>query len=240
MSKPHPAPLQFFEEMHASTVYEDRARALDNLIKARDYNKWALVLQIDPYSPTPHAQDNFFFEDHRDPAWAEEYQTLGLSRIDPTWNASPKFLLPQFWDDIPQTDAQKRHMDRAAIDGGATNGFSVITPAPGGGGGGFSCSGRDKRASGAIALEILSAVQIFRIFAQVEYATASAEKLNLTANDIKILRLHWEGWDRAQIGELEGRSVGALNQHFKEIREKFGVSKDISVIRILMQAGILP
>ncbi len=55
-----------------------------------------------------------------------------------------------------------------------------------------------------------------------------------------MLRLCWEGYDRAQIGAMEGRNAGALNQRFKEIRDQFGVSKDISVIRLLFQAGVLP
>jgi len=230
----------FFEEMEASSVYEERAAALRHLIEGHGFDKWALMLQIDPFSQTPHAQSNFFFEDHRDPAWADEYQTLGLSRLDPTWSASPKFLLPQFWDDIPQTDVQKRHMDRAAVDGGATNGFSVITPAPGGGGGGFSCSGRDKRAPGAVALEILSAVQIFRIYAQVEYSAAAAAKLNLTENELKLLRLHWEGYSRASIAAMEDCKEAAINQRFYEMRQRFGVEKDIQIIKLAFSVGALP
>ncbi|WOF73227.1 autoinducer binding domain-containing protein [Parvibaculaceae bacterium PLY_AMNH_Bact1] len=232
--------LTFFEEMEASSVFEERAIALDNLIKGHGFQYWAVMLQRDPFSPTPYAMENFHFIDRRNEQWAHEYHSCKLASIDPTWSASPQFLLPQFWDDIPQTDAQKRHMDRAAIDGGATNGISGIAAAPGGGGAGFSVSGRDKRAKGAIALQIFSAVQIFRIFAQAEMAAETTARYKLSANDLKILRLYWEGYDRAQISIMVGRTVGALNQRFKEIREQFGVAKDISVIRLLLQAGVLP
>ncbi len=240
MVAPDPNSVAFFEKMAASSTFDECTEALDAFVKGYGFEYWAFVFQQDPFSPTPHAIENFHFIDRRNKKWAEEYRACNLASIDPTWSASRNFLIPQFWDDIPQTAAQRRHMDRAAIEGGATNGVSGIVAQAGDRGGGFSVSGRDKRAERSVSLHILSAMQVFSIYAQTEYATNAAQQHKLSANDLLILRLVWEGYSRAQIGAIVGRTEGALNQRFKEIRQQFGVAKDISVIRKLFQAGVLP
>jgi len=232
--------MDFYESMASATLLDDRTAALRRLIESHGFDKFAVMLQINPMSQTPHAFENFHLIDQREPSWAEAYTTENLARIDPTWSADPSFLLPRFWDDIPQTDIQKKHMERAAIDGGATNGFSVIVPAPGGDGGGFSCSGRDKRAEYGVALEILSAVQIYRIYAQADYAAEAAASINLSEGDIRILRLLWEGYSSAAIAALEDCKEAAVNQRFYDIRQKLQVGKNIQVINRAFAVGALP
>lgn len=198
-----------------------------------------MLIQIDPYSESSTAASNFHFLDHRKPSWAREYDELNLASVDPTWRADPQNLLPRFWDDIPQTAAQRRFMQRAVCDGHQTNGISFIAPAPTGGGCGFSVSDRDKRATGGAALELLGAVQVFRIFAQAEFSTRTAADHHLSLSDLKVLQLVNEGYGRAAIADITGRTVDGINSRMYELRQQFGKEKDLGLLKHLIRVGIL-
>ena len=230
---------EFFEGLHQSNVFDDRCNTLDRLIKAHGFGQWAMMIQIDPYSDTPDAADNFHFIDHRERSWGEEYDAENLAAVDPTWRADPQNLLPRFWDDIPKTAPQQRFMQRAICDGNQTNGISFIAPAPGGGGCGFSVSERDKRATGGTALEILGAVQVFRIFVQAEFSFQAATKHKMSVSDLLVLQLVNEGFGRAAIADTTGRTVAGINSRMYELRQQFGKEKDLGLLRHLTRIGIL-
>jgi len=228
----------FFEGMDRANSFKERENALDDLLLGHGFHQWALVLQVDPFCPTPDAFDNFRMVDHRLEGWAEEYEKDHLARLDPTWQGVSAGLLPRFWDEITLSTPEKKFMDRAAIDGRQVNGFSIAVPTSCGGFG-FSAMDREKKASGATALEVLGAVQVFRIFAEAEMSLQSAEGHGLSFADLKLLQLVHDGFSRASIAEITGRTVSALNNRMYEIRQQFGCEKDQALLRRLMALGIL-
>lgn len=194
----------------------------------------------DPLSPTPNALDNFVFLDHRNKPWAEEYHACNLAVHDPTWHHIPLSEKPTFFSDVPLTsDAQRRFMDRARVDGQATNGIGMIVKRPGGGGAGFAVSGRDSAASKADALELLGAAYVYQLYAEEDLSLAAAQDLGLSLKEVEVAKMIADDLRRGDIAERINSTEGTMNNLVREMKIALGVNTDAALVRKLIACGVI-
>lgn len=231
---------EYFEKLEFSTVFEDRCRALEVIVRSFGFEQFVYLWMKDPSGPAPHDSSNFIAVDFRDAAWIEEYDACGLAAHDPVRLATRDQYTPILYEAVPiSNSAQSRFMDRARTNGRQKNGLCFAIPSAGGGQSGFGAVEREETPDAGVVLGVLSAVKAFHLFAEAEFTAKRAVEFGVSPSELRILTAVKSGLRSRQVAQEFGLTEGYVNNVMSDLRGRFGKGNTLALLSYLERAGVV-
>lgn len=233
----------FTSLMQGATTLHEISRHVEDLGRELGFRHFGFGHHFDANV----APANVFFLHNYPSAWADQFIERKMYLTDPVVRAGNEFTMPYHWESVPriiQLSSKDREHFRAAQKAGVENGYSVPLTSRGEIGASFNFATPTRQRMKEVDFFYSSMVgrlafEACRQLIVNDSGSPKTERVELTPRQRDCLILAAQGKTDWEIGRILGISEETASLHLKTARERYGVTKRMSLaIRALYDGHI--